>query len=101
MNSSSKKKLLSDLVDSQLKAGNATLGLTLVKDLLAGSLVQNGRSGLQSLLRLGNVFCLDGLANNLDGVLDAGLGNAVTGATLQALTVPFQGGLVISQGWYS
>jgi hypothetical protein len=84
-----------------LEASNTTLGLTGMDDFLASSLVQKGRSGLESLLSLGNVFCLDSLTNNLDGVLDTSLGNTVTGATLQALTVPFQGGLVISQGEFS
>lgn len=91
-------KLFSDLVDGRLKTGDTALCLTSVDDLLTGGLVQGGRGDLEGLLGLCNILLLDGSTNSLDGVLDAGLGDAVTGATLQALTVPFQGGLVISQG---
>jgi hypothetical protein len=96
-----RNKLFRDLVDRSLQPGDAALSLTRVNHVLASGAVQDGAGFLQGLKGLSGILLLDGKTNSLDGVLDAGLGNTVAGATLQALTMPFQGRFVIGQGNFS
>lgn len=84
-------------VHCALQTGNPACCVAGVNNILATGLVQHGCGALQGVLSLGGIVGLNGFANGLDGILDAGFHHTIAQVALQALTMPFESGLVVSQ----
>ncbi len=83
--------------DSLAQTGNFTGSRTPMNHFLAGGPVQNRCGLLQSLTGLIHVIVGNGQTDSFDAVFDPGFDHSVTAAGLEALTMPFECGLMISQ----